>query len=138
MKNPVSKLDPESPVEVRETEHLFFRLDILQEQLRSHSLSRRGVWKPNVRSMTKNWLDMGLRPRAVTRDIEWGVKIPLSGEEWEKKRVYVWFDAVQGYLTCGRIWAERIAKESGGSKDSWRDWWIENGKQKREIVPTIA
>ena len=130
LKNPVSKLDPESPVEVRETEHLFFRLDILQEQLRSHSLSRKGVWKPNVRSMTKNWLDMGLRPRAVTRDIEWGVKIPLSGKEWEKKRVYVWFDAVQGYLTCGRIWAERIAKESGGSKDSWRDWWIENGKQK--------
>ena len=52
--------------------------------------------------MTQNWLNMGLRPRAVTRDIEWGVKIPLDDEVWGEKRVYVWFDAVQGYLTCAR------------------------------------
>ena len=123
---PVSKLNPEDPVEVRETDHLFFRLDLLQEDLEHHASERQRVWKPNVRSMTKNWLDMGLRPRAVTRDIEWGVSIPLDDDVWASKRVYVWFDAVQGYLTCARIWGEQHANMSaeGTTKDIWKKWWI--------------
>ncbi|MBH33647.1 MAG: methionine--tRNA ligase [Euryarchaeota archaeon] len=123
---PVSKLNPEDPVEIRETDHLFFRLDLLQEDLEHHASERQRVWKPNVRSMTKNWLDMGLRPRAVTRDIEWGVSIPLDDDVWASKRVYVWFDAVQGYLTCARIWGEQHANMSaeGTTKDIWKKWWI--------------
>ena len=80
--NPISKLDPTAEVEVRDTDHFFFRLDMFQESLEKYASSRHSVWKPNVRSMTKNWLNMGLRPRAVTRDIEWGIDIPLPGDEW--------------------------------------------------------
>ena len=123
--NPISKLDADANIEVRNTDHLFFRLDLFQDSLNSHYLERKEVWKPNVRSMTKNWLDMGLRPRAVTRDIDWGIELPLSGSEWDSKRVYVWFEAVQGYYTCARIWAERFADEAGhpDGVDAWRKWW---------------
>ena len=71
LRNPVSKLDPTASVEIRDTDHMFFRLDLFQEELVERSKARTKVWKPNVRAMTKNWLDMGLRPRAVTRDIDW-------------------------------------------------------------------
>jgi len=135
--NPRSKLDSSSAIEVRDTEHLFFRLDMFQESLLLHYEDRKGIWRPNVRSMTKNWLDMGLRPRAVTRDIEWGIELPLEGEEWGSKRVYVWFEAVQGYYTCARIWAERFASNFGHSdgNDAWERWWkvSENGVQPKHI-----
>ena len=84
-----------------------------------------------------NWLDMGLRPRAVTRDIEWGISIPLEGEDWQSKRVYVWFEAVQGYYSCARIWASRIASTAGhpDGDDAWKNWWqvSETGESPRHI-----
>ena len=61
--------------------------------------------------MTKNWLNMGLRPRAVTRDLEWGIEVPINNQEWGDKRIYVWFEAVQGYLSCAKIWSERYAQD---------------------------
>ncbi len=135
--DPRSKLDGESEIEVRDTEHYFLRLNDFQESLEAHSSERKSVWKANVRSMSKNWLDMGLRPRAVTRDIEWGIEIPLEGKEWEKKRIYVWFEAVQGYYTCARIWAERYAAPSGHNDgiDAWKNWWLvpEEGESPRHI-----
>jgi len=121
LKNPVSKMNPELTVEIRDTEHLFYRLDLFQEALVQHAENNHSVWKPNVRAMTKQWLDMGLRPRAVTRDLEWGIKVPLDGNEWDGKCIYVWFEAVQGYLTCSQIWAE-----SHGVDSNWEDWWLEN------------
>jgi len=123
--NPISKLNPDAEIEVRETEHLFYRLDLFQEALEEHASTRNGVWKPNVRSMTKNWLNMGLRPRAVTRDIDWGIELPLDGDEWSSKRVYVWFEAVQGYYTCARIWSERFAEPNGhpDGDSAWEKWW---------------
>ncbi len=121
LKNPVSKMNPELTVEIRDTEHLFYRLDLFQEALVQHAENNHSVWKPNVRAMTKQWLDMGLRPRAVTRDLEWGIKVPLDGSEWDGKCIYVWFEAVQGYLTCSQIWAE-----SFGDDSNWEDWWLEN------------
>ena len=131
--NPKSKVDETSEIEVRDTDHYFLRLNDFQDSLEKHSAERQGVWKPNVRAMTKNWLDMGLRPRAVTRDIEWGIEIPLEGEDWDSKRVYVWFEAVQGYYTCARIWAERHASPAGhpdGAK-AWENWWkVQEGKEK--------
>ena len=122
--NPRSKMNPESKIEIRDTDHLFFRLDLFQGSLENHVSKRQKIWKPNVRSMTQNWLNMGLRPRAVTRDINWGIDLPLSGEKWIKKRVYVWFEAVLGYYTCPRIWAERYAVDSEHpmGKDAWKYW----------------
>ena len=135
--DPRSKLDVESEIEVRDTEHFFLRLNDFQNSLEAHSSERKAVWKPNVRSMSKNWLNMGLRPRAVTRDIEWGIEIPLDGEEWGSKRIYVWFEAVQGYYTCARIWAERYAAPSGHTDgiDAWKNWWLvpEEGEIPRHI-----
>ena len=135
--DPRSKLDVESEIEVRDTEHFFLRLNDFQNSLEAHSSERKAVWKPNVRSMSKNWLNMGLRPRAVTRDIEWGIEIPLDGEEWGTKRIYVWFEAVQGYYTCARIWAERYAAPSGHTDgiDAWKNWWLvpEEGESPRHI-----
>ena len=123
--NPVSKLDPSAKVEIRDTDHMFFRLDMFQEHLAERYEIQSKIWKPNVRAMTKNWLDMGLRPRAVTRDIEWGISLPLDGDEWASKRVYVWFEAVQGYYSCARIWANRYASHAGHPKgeDAWESWW---------------
>ena len=92
-------MNPELKVEIRDTEHLFYRLDLFQEALQNHAEQHQSVWKPNVRAMTKQWLDMGLRPRAVTRDLEWGIQVPLEGEDWQGKCIYVWIEAVQGYLT---------------------------------------
>ena len=120
LKNPISKMNPELKVEIRDTEHLFYRLDLFQEALEQHAENNHAAWKPNVRAMTKQWLDMGLRPRAVTRDLEWGIKVPLDGSEWEGKCIYVWFEAVQGYLTCSQIWSE-----SHGDGSNWEQWWLE-------------
>ena len=66
---------------------------------------------------------MDLRPRAVTRDMEWGINLPLSDNKWDKKRIYVWFEAVQGYLTCSQIWAENYA-----NSDDWKKWWIKDSE----------
>ena len=121
LKNPVSKMNPELTVEIRDTEHLFYRLDLFQNALEQHAANNHQFWKPNVRAMTKQWLDMGLRPRAVTRDLEWGIEVPLEGDEWIGKCIYVWFEAVQGYLTCSQIWSESFA-----TTKSWEDWWIED------------
>ena len=117
-------MNPELKVEIRDTEHLFYRLDLFQEALEKHADQHQSVWKPNVRAMTKQWLDMGLRPRAVTRDLEWGIKVPLEGEDWQGKCIYVWFEAVQGYLTCSQIWSE-----SFGDDSSWENWWIEDSNK---------
>ena len=120
--NPRSKMDPDAKIEIRDTEHFFFQLNQFQNELEKHSITKQKVWKPNVRAMTKNWLNMGLRPRAVTRDMEWGIELPLSENEWETKRIYVWFEAVQGYLTCSQIWSERFSD----SPDDWMKWWVKS------------
>jgi len=116
--NPKSKMNPDADIEIRDTEHLFYRLDLFQGPLEEHAESKQNVWKSNVKAMTKQWLDMGLRPRAVTRDLDWGIKLPMDGEEWDGKCVYVWFEAVQGYLSCAKIWSSKFAKE-----DDWEKWW---------------
>ncbi len=121
--NPKSKMNPDAKIEIRPTEHLFYRLDLFQSLLEKHAEDRWPVWKNNVRAMTKQWLDMGLRPRAVTRDLEWGVPLPFDDEEFEGKCVYVWFEAVQGYLTCAQIWSERVGNSHPDGTDSWRNWW---------------
>ena len=122
--NPRSKMNPQSSITVKETEHLFYRLDVFQKLLEDFTETQGQSWKANVKAMTKNWLKMGLRPRAVTRDMDWGIEIPL-GKEWEKKRIYVWFEAVQGYLSCAKIWSR-----NHGGGDEWKLWWNQNETSK--------
>ncbi len=130
LQNPKSKMNPDAKIEIRDTEHLFYRLDLFQNALEEHAEQRQDVWKSNVRAMTKQWLDMGLRPRAVTRDLEWGIPLPMEGNEWDGKCIYVWFEAVQGYYSCAKLWAERFAEEN-----DWEKWWkvSDDGNKPRHL-----
>ena len=133
--NPRSKMNPERSIEVRDTEHLFYRLDEFQSLLESFAESSSPHWKSNVRAMTKQWLDMGLRPRAVTRDLEWGISVPFDDASWDGKCVYVWFEAVQGYLTCAQIWAEGHGHAHPMGDDAWKAWWCidDQGRSPRHL-----
>ncbi len=114
--NPVSKINGETP-EFVETEHFFLDLPALAERL-GEWLGGRSGWRPNVLNFSLNLLK-DVRPRAMTRDIDWGIPVPLMG--WENnpnKRLYVWFDAVIGYLSASIEWARR-----SGDPDAWRQWW---------------
>ena len=113
---PVSKINGETPDFV-ETEHYLLDLPSLAEALGSW-LRTRESWRPNVLKFSLNLLD-DLRPRAMTRDIDWGVPIPVDG--WQDnagKKLYVWFDAVVGYLSASIEWAWRK-----GEPDAWQEWW---------------
>ena len=137
LKNPRSKMNPSNKIEVRDTDHFFYRLDLFQSSLEEHAASQEKTWKPNVKAMTKQWLDMGLRPRAVTRDLSWGIELPLDDDEWVGKCVYVWFEAVQGYATCAQIWAQNFASQNGHpmGDNAWQKWWHidENGRKPRHL-----
>ena len=114
--NPRSKIDGTAPV-FKETEHFFLDLPAFAEQLRTW-IEKQDHWRPNVRAFSLNLL-ADLKPRAITRDIDWGVPIPLPEyEHREDKRIYVWFDAVIGYLSASVEWAH-----NRGTPDAWRAWW---------------
>ena len=129
LRNPRSKSNPNADIEIRDTDHLFYQLNEFQSDLATHASNRQNSWKPNVKAMTKNWLNMGLRPRAVTRDLEWGIEVPINNQEWGEKRIYVWFEAVQGYLSCAKIWSERYAQEHPDGDSAWENWWIDKPGQ---------
>lgn len=116
LKNPRSRINGEVP-EFVETEHFFLDLPALADALGTW-LSTRTGWRPNVLKFTTNLLS-DLRPRAITRDLDWGVPVPLDGwRDQPMKRLYVWFDAVIGYLSASVEWARRT-----GDPDAWRQWW---------------
>jgi len=114
---PRSKINGETPVFV-ETEQFFLDLPAFAEVLGTWLQSKSGQWRPNVLKFALNLLD-DLQPRAITRDLDWGVPIPLDGwRDKTDKRIYVWFDAVIGYLSASIEWARR-----SGDPDAWRAWW---------------
>jgi methionyl-tRNA synthetase len=114
--DPRSRVDGEPPV-FRETKHLFLDLPQFKERLHDW-ISAQTHWRPNVRNFSLRYVDE-LRPRAVTRDLDWGIRVPVPGyEEDETKRIYVWIDAVVGYLSAAIEWAA-----VRGEPDAWRDWW---------------
>jgi methionyl-tRNA synthetase len=114
--DPRSKIDGQPPV-FKETSHLFLDLPAFRDALRTW-IEGQTHWRPNVRRFSLQLLDE-LRPRPVTRDLDWGVRVPVPGyEEREDKRIYVWVDAVVGYLSASVEWAA-----SGGDPDAWRRWW---------------
>lgn len=114
LKSPRCKLCNATPV-WRETEHFFLRLNLLQDKL-SKWIENQKHWRPNAYNFSLNYLKEGLHDRAITRDITWGIPIPLAG--YEGKRIYVWFEAVIGYLSASREWAE-----TQGRGELWRDFW---------------
>jgi methionyl-tRNA synthetase len=117
--NPRSKINGETPV-FRETEHYFLDLPAFAEVLGTWLQAKAGHWRPNVLKFSLNLLD-DLQPRAITRDLDWGVPVPLDGwRDRPDKRIYVWFDAVIGYLSASIEWARR-----SGDPDAWRAWWNE-------------
>ncbi|MDR3047503.1 MAG: methionine--tRNA ligase [Bacteroidales bacterium] len=111
--NPVSALSGNMPV-MKETKHWYLPLDQYENWLREWILQGHKEWKPNVYGQCKSWIEQGLQPRAVTRDLDWGVKVPL--EEAEGKVLYVWFDAPIGYISATKEWAE-------AHHDDWEKWW---------------
>ena len=123
--NPTELIDPRcqfdgTTPEIRETEHFFLRLSAFNEPLLDW-VSQQTHWRPNVLNFTRNYLIEGLRDRAITRDIEWGVSVPVEG--FEEKRIYVWFEAVIGYLSATKEWAQRQ-----GDPERWRDFWEKPAK----------
>ncbi len=119
--DPRARLDG-SAISFRDTEHYFLDLTKLEPGLRAWLDSvDRSYWRPNTVLFTQNWLREGLRGRAITRDLEWGVPVPVDDPAFKDKRIYVWFDAVIGYYSASVEWAERT-----GQPEAWHDWWVCN------------
>ena len=107
--NPHSAIDPTSPVEMRETKHLYFKLSAVQDKLRAWINSRVG-WPKTAITIANKWLDEGLHDNPITRDLKWG--IPVNKPGFEDKVFYVWFDAPWGYVSI-----------SQAATDDWASWW---------------
>jgi methionyl-tRNA synthetase len=112
--NPKSTITGETPI-LKSTKHWFLPLDRYQDFLTQWILKDHAKdWKVNVLGQVKSWLDDGLKPRAVTRDLDWGIDVPVQGAEG--KKLYVWFDAPIGYISATKEWAAREGK-------NWEDYW---------------
>ena len=120
--NPLSKISGEAPI-FKSTEHYFLDLPALAGRLGEwlDEVEESGTWRPNVISFSKHLLE-DVRPRAMSRDISWGIPIP-GWEDQPNKRLYVWFDAVIGYLSASIEWARRRELSGEGSREDWREWW---------------
>jgi methionyl-tRNA synthetase len=106
-----------NPPIIRQSEHMFLRLSAFQEPLRRwlDDGVKATYWRKNVLNFSLGMLNEGLHDIAITRDIDWGVRVPLEG--WEQKRIYVWFEAVIGYLSAAIEWAQ-----IQGTPDAWKEW----------------
>jgi methionyl-tRNA synthetase len=112
--NPKSTITGETPV-LKNTKHWFLPLDRYESFLKKWILEdHKSDWKPNVYGQVKSWIDGGLEPRAVTRDLDWGIDVPVEGAVG--KKLYVWFDAPIGYISATKEWAAREGK-------NWEDYW---------------
>ena len=116
--NPKAKVDGSKP-ELRKTTHFFVDLAKLQPEVVKFLESRQSYWRPNVVTRSLGWIkSQNLHGRAITRDLDWGIPVPVEG--WEDKRLYVWFEAVIGYLSAPIEWAQLT-----GQPDAWHDWWTD-------------
>jgi methionyl-tRNA synthetase len=116
--NPVSTLSGAAPVK-RPTKHWYLPLDKHEGWLRQYILEgHKDDWRPSVLGQCKSWIDGGLQPRAVTRDLDWGVKVPLDTPDAAGKVLYVWFDAPIGYISATKTWAQQTGKD-------WQPYWLD-------------
>ena len=113
--NPVSKISG-NIAEFKETKHFFLKLSSLETKLADWLETREG-WRPHVINWAKSFVKEGLLDRAITRDLDWGIKIPVE-DLGDCKKIYVWFEAVIGYLSASKEWAKL-----NGDEDLWKDWW---------------
>jgi methionyl-tRNA synthetase len=120
LKQPTCKICGNQP-EIRETKHWFLQLAKFTEQMKDW-ISHKDYWRENVRNFMLNLLDQGLIERSITRDLSWGVPVPL--DEAVGKVLYVWFDAPIGYISSTIEWAKRI-----GQPDLWKDYWLSEDTQ---------
>ncbi len=112
--NPKSTITGDTPI-LKSTKHWFLPLNRYESFLREWILEgHKNDWKPNVYGQVKSWIDGGLEPRAVTRDLDWGIDVPVAGAEG--KKLYVWFDAPIGYISATKEWATREGKD-------WEPYW---------------
>jgi len=160
--NPVSKLSG-SKVTLKDTEHYFLNFKKLEPELRKYLDSKKDSWKNWVWQEADGWLREGLQRRAITRDMDWSMELPveeikklpeeLQLSDFTGKRIYVWFEAVIGYLSAARAWSEMggsntkaeedvIFYKQEGQSENWEDWWLDsdnsgsddNSKKKTEAV----
>ncbi len=119
LKNPISVVSNNTPV-VKTTNHWYMQFNKFQEFLEEYIGEKENSWKDNVIRQTQSWLKAGMHERAITRDLDWGVSIKniegVDNEKAEGKALYVWFDAVLGYITATKIWCEE-------HQDNWEKWW---------------
>lgn len=124
-------LDPEDLIEmvckicgnppiIKDTEHFFLKLSNFQDRLLEW-IGQQDHFRPNVKNFTKGYLEKGLHDRAITRDLDWGIPVPVDG--YQNKRIYVWFEAVIGYLSATIEWAK-----TKNQPDRWKDFWQEDSK----------
>ncbi|MBN1261753.1 MAG: methionine--tRNA ligase [Anaerolineae bacterium] len=113
--NPRCKIDGSTPV-IRETEHFFLDLGKLESEVLAYLEAGKEHWRPNVLRFSTNYVKGGLRGRPITRDIDWGIPVPLEG--YDHKCLYVWFEAVIGYLSASIEWSHLKA-----APDAWKAWW---------------
>lgn len=126
LKEPVSTVTGKTPI-VKETTHWFFKFGEFQKFLEDYIKSHESDWKENVIQQTRSWLKQGLSERAITRDLNWGVKINgIEGVDREKakgKVIYVWFEAVLGYISATKELVSAQESDYPGSKEDWKKWW---------------
>lgn len=130
--SPEEIIDPKckicgNPPKMKTSTHWFLQLEKFQDRLASW-LDTKPTWKDNVRRFCEQWFKAGLQPRAITRDIDWGIQVPL--EEAKGKVLYVWFDAPIGYISATKEWAQKI-----GEPDKWKEYWL---NQDAELVHFIG
>jgi methionyl-tRNA synthetase len=116
--NPRSKVDGSTP-ELRNTRHFYLDLSKLEPDVEAFLCNRQHYWRETVVGQSLGQIESeGLQPRPITRDLDWGIPVPVEG--WEGKCIYVWFEAVIGYLSASIEWAQIT-----GQPDAWRDWWTD-------------
>ena len=108
--------DPPHKVSVKESEHFYLDLPAQSQPLLDWFERQSQSWRPNVSRFAHNYVANGLQARAITRDLEWGVPVPIAG--WDDRRIYVWFEAVIGYLSATIEWAK-----NNGTPEAWKNWW---------------
>ena len=104
---------------VRESEQFYLDLTAFEKKLLAYLADKDAYWKSNVLAFVRNWLQAGLHGRAITRDMDWGIKLPIPG--FDSKRIYVWFEAVIGYYSASVEWAR-----NRGTPDKWKEWWTKD------------
>ncbi|MFZ4619029.1 MAG: methionine--tRNA ligase, partial [Bacteroidota bacterium] len=117
LKEPKSLISGKTPV-VKRTKHWYFTLGSFQKRLEEYVDGHAKDWKENVLQQTRSWLKEGLQDRAITRDLSWGIPVPIDGADG--KVIYVWFDAVLGYISATKEWAQQQ-----GTPDRWKEYWCD-------------